>query len=377
MTSPHDDTDEDDDDDDDGGDYVSEARPGATRRGSQAAQPPSRSEGRGAATTAGQPGFASTASRFGTLSLDAFRLNSTEDPQAGPTVPFMFIDYAPMCFRHIRHFLGIENKSFYNVLCESKWHSIPTPGKSSAQLFFCGQNWVIKTMTGEESDFLRAILHRYYNHVRDNPHTLLPHFVGHHRLTFKDVDGNSRTLTVVVMQNVFATPNKVHEKFDLKGSTVARFAKPEERRKLTCTKKDLDICEPLRIGHARRAVLLDQMHRDCEFLRRCSIMDYSFLIGIHRRLPSSAPPPLVGPPAAVPAEGVPERALTADEGGMMSVGGGEIYYCGIIDILQEYNLWKRSETFVRGVQYDRRHISSVEPREYADRFENFMAGIIV
>ena len=313
---------------------------------------------------------------------------------------FNFTDYSPMCYRHIREFFGIEWKTFQEVLVSSKWHSIPTPGKSTAQLFFCGQNWVVKTMTKEESKFLRDILHRYYYHVRDNPHTLLPHFVGHHSLEL-ELDGSARKISFVIMQNVFATPNKIHEKFDLKGSTVGRAATQQERRKQTCTKKDLDVNRPIRVGPARRALLMDQMRRDCDFLKKASIMDYSFLLGIHRPdgqvvAASSAQQgaaastartgrtPMPGPQAA-PGATEDERCFTAYQGGMLSLplpdGGGaaerEVYYVGIIDILQEYNLWKRSETVVRGVIDDHREISSVHPKDYAARFVSFMSTLVV
>mmetsp|Transcript_28114 Transcript_28114/g.87104 ORF Transcript_28114/g.87104 Transcript_28114/m.87104 type:complete len:400 (-) Transcript_28114:27-1226(-) len=299
--------------------------------------------------------------------------DESDDGKRDATPPFDFTDYAPMCYRHIREFLGVEWQHFQDVLVSSRWHSIPTPGKSTAQLFFCGQNWVVKTMTKEESKFLRDILHRYYYHVRDNPHTLLPHFVGHHSLSLA-IDGTQKKVSFVIMQNVFATPNKIHEKFDLKGSTVGRYAAPAERRKQTCTKKDLDINRPIRVGNVRRELLLGQMRRDCDFLKKASIMDYSFLIGIHR---------CDGSAASVARRLVTEdeRCFTADQGGMLSVPGPhgerEVYYVGVIDILQEYNLWKRSETAIRGIVNDASEISSVHPREYAARFVDFMSSIIV
>ena len=304
---------------------------------------------------------------------DAASSDDSDDGHLDIDTGFNFTDYAPMCYRHIREFFGVEWQQFQDVLVSSRWHSIPTPGKSTAQLFFCGQNWVVKTMTKEESKFLRDILHRYYYHVRDNPHTLLPHFVGHHSLSL-EIDGTVKKISFVIMQNVFATPNKIHEKFDLKGSTVGRFAAPDERRKQTCTKKDLDIDRPMRIGSARRELLLGQMRRDCDFLRKASIMDYSFLIGIHR-CDGGVPPPAR---RIAPED---ETCFTADQGGMMSAGGltgeHEVYYVGIIDILQEYNLWKRSETAVRSVVDDAKEISSVHPKDYASRFIAFMSSIIV
>lgn len=290
---------------------------------------------------------------------------------------FEFSDYAPMCYRHIREYFSVDAETYQDVLCGSGWHSIPTPGKSTAQLFFCGQNWVIKTMTRQESKFLRAILHRYYYHVRDNPHTLLPHFVGHHSIR---IPGVPTKLTFVIMCNVFATPNKIHEKFDLKGSTVGRFATKLERKKVTCTKKDLDINRPILVGSKRREILMQQVTVDCDFLRKCCVMDYSFLLGIHV-LPSGASL-LSG------TEYDDGRCFTQDQGGMGSLdlgtvgesgalGTREIYYVGIIDILQEYNLWKTSETVVQSLIHDGNQISSVSPKFYAARFVSFVSSLVM
>jgi 1-phosphatidylinositol-4-phosphate 5-kinase len=312
---------------------------------------------------------------------------------------FTFTDYSPMCYRHIRSFFSVDATQYRDVLCHNNWHNIPTPGKSAAQLFFCGQNWVIKTMTEEESKFLRSILHRYYYHSRDNPHTLLPHFVGHHSIQFTK---SKEKITFVIMQNVFATPNKIHEKFDLKGSTVGRFATKVEKMKQTCTKKDLDINKPVVVGEQRRKLLIDQMKRDCDFLRKACIMDYSFLVGVHHfngketsargTMKGSDMSPGASPEgrkdakdtkgvagAEVPEDG---RCFTSDQGGMLRHDDGmgtapEIYYVGIIDILQEYNLWKFSETCLRSITNDRHQISSVDPRDYAARFVDFMSSFIV
>ncbi|ORC93710.1 putative phosphatidylinositol-4-phosphate 5-kinase-like [Trypanosoma theileri] len=328
-------------------------------------------------------------------------------------VSFTFIDYSPMCYHHIREFFKIDPRAYCDVLMRSRWHSTPTPGKSAAQLFFCGKDWVIKTMTNEESEFLRSILHRYYFFVLDNPYTLLPHFVGHHRL---EIEGEK--INIIIMQNVFATGNTIHEKYDLKGSTVGRFATEAEKMKHTCTQKDLDLNRPIHVGPARRALLIDQIKKDCDFLRRSNVMDYSFLVGIHvlpthnhrwmgntqsggkdgfqGTLPFHALA-LDGTIAGVfseqqmnattsmygvtqPEVAIDGRCFTSDQGGMLSTEQPgtqrEIYYIGIIDILQEYNVRKRLETLVIGSLKDREKISSVPPREYASRFLSFMSSII-
>ncbi|GMI34972.1 hypothetical protein TeGR_g2239, partial [Tetraparma gracilis] len=50
----------------------------------------------------------------------------------------------------------------------------------------------------------------------------------------------------------------------------------------------------------------------------------------------------------------------------------EIYFSGIIDILQQYNSRKRAETFFKGLMFDTKQISCVDPKWYAQRFLNYM-----
>jgi hypothetical protein len=56
----------------------------------------------------------------------------------------------------------------------------------------------------------------------------------------------------------------------------------------------------------------------------------------------------------------------------MDTRGREIYFCGVIDILQQYNLRKRSETFFKSFTNDSKLISSVDAFTYATRFVRFI-----
>jgi len=52
--------------------------------------------------------------------------------------------------------------------------------------------------------------------------------------------------------------------------------------------------------------------------------------------------------------------------------GNEIYYVGIIDILQQYNGVKKFENLIKGFQHDRKQISAVNSEFYAKRFVKFI-----
>ena len=70
--------------------------------------------------------------------------------------------------------------------------------------------------------------------------------------------------------------------------------------------------------------------------------------------------------------------FTQDEGGMCWIDpktgekGNEVYYIGIIDILQKYNKRKKVEHFFKTIQHESKTVSAVPPKDYADRMLDFL-----
>ena len=60
---------------------------------------------------------------------------------------------------------------------------------------------------------------------------------------------------------------------------------------------------------------------------------------------------------------------------MLSSDGKEIYFMGVIDILQLYNMRKRSETVMKSMFVRREELSSVDAISYGDRFIQFMTDV--
>lgn len=110
------------------------------------------------------------------------------------------------------------------------------------------------------------------------------------------------------MNNLLPSSIKLHEKYDLKGSTFNRKVKqkmnairsiimnllefhfciqasPEERSKTVPTFKDLDFMEVHPGGLLLEAeiynALINSIQRDCRVLESFKIMDYSLLVAIH------------------------------------------------------------------------------------------------
>ena len=309
-----------------------------------------------------------------------------------------------------------------------------SPGKSGSFFYFSRDyRFIIKTISHTEHRFLRKILKEYHRHVLDNPHTLLSRFYGLHRVKLP----RGRKIHFVIMNNLFPPHKDVHEKYDLKGSSVGRVY-PEDKalNNPGAILKDLNWIRrnrQIELGPYKRNMLHEQLQRDVALLKRCNIMDYSLLIGTHdmglgnseklrdgmltvfqpdtagklrrrptqrgdfeRMTPSSTGSDLRkaiqrADPTALPHDGtaLPDKersekryfAFYQDEGGLRATDEGDrnlntIYYFGVIDILTPYNWYKRVEHLWRSMQYDKHRISAVPPREYGDRFLGFMASIV-
>jgi 1-phosphatidylinositol-4-phosphate 5-kinase len=199
----------------------------------------------------------------------------------------------------------------------------------------------------------------------------------------------------------------------LQGSSIGRAAKSEEvaRGASRCVFKDLDIAKSttrLSLGPERSAAFLSQLSRDAAFLESMQIMDYSLLIGISHlgseepeTLPSQEGDLLPPRPASVSVPANPlffapiQPALDPDTGAALApspndnpdAGGGipgadtegkftgDVYYLGIIDILQQYTLLKHGETAAKSLVFKPAQISAVSPPFYAKRFVDFIASI--
>ena len=116
--------------------------------------------------------------------------------------------------------------------------------------------------------------------LNQNPRTLLPKFFG----LYCYICGGKNVRTVV-MNNLLPTSIKMHEKYDLKGSTYKRKANKYERDKESPTYKDLDFMEIHPEGISLEAetynALIKTLQRDCRVLESFKIMDYSLLVGVH------------------------------------------------------------------------------------------------
>jgi len=196
---------------------------------------------------------------------------------------FKMKTYAPMVFRRLRDFFGIDPDSYNHSVCGAANYLEFFSNSKSGQYFFFSHDgrYMIKTQTSEETKFLNRILPYYYKHITENPDTMLVRFLGLHRVKMYHL---RRKVHFLIMASVFDTPQEINVMYDLKGSLVGRRATAEERAKGGVL-KDLDLIEDgvqMKLGSKREAFLA-QIRRDTAFLAEHNIMDYSLLVGIHDR----------------------------------------------------------------------------------------------
>lgn len=166
-------------------------------------------------------------------------------------------------------------------MCSSPLRELSNPGASGSIFYLTNDDeFIIKTVQHKEGEFLQKLLPGYYMNLNQNPRTLLPKFFG-----LYCYQCNSKNVRLIVMNNLLPSYIKLHEKYDLKGSTYKRKASKGERTKRSPTYKDLDFMEIHPNGIYLEAdtynALIKTIQRDCRVLESFKIMDYSLLLGVH------------------------------------------------------------------------------------------------
>eukprot|EP01038_Epipyxis_sp_PR26KG_P011644 gene11644-15594_t len=340
---------------------------------------------------------------------------------------FKFKDYMTNVFRAVRE-LSFIDEADYMVSLAGDFNYIEFIANSkSGQFFFYSHDgkYMIKTQTKQESKLLRKIMRQYVEHLSNNPNSLLVRFYGMHRVRMKKLQ---RDIYFVIMSSVFDTDKPIHHKYDLKGSLVGRLTN-EEDCLAGAVQKDINLTrsgKKLRLDQNKYSILTETLRNDVNFLKSLNIMDYSLLVGIHNSSEKKSPARRssielssksfmmdrgsqdngVGgisrnnhnSSAFIPGYRgsaddtlngldmpiIPNEcsAFRADHGGMKSCerslqnhdhsDGGEIYYLGIIDILQLYSTSKQVESITKGFRHSRSELSSVPPSQYANRLHAFV-----
>ncbi|KAI1280551.1 Phosphatidylinositol 4-phosphate 5-kinase type-1 alpha [Halotydeus destructor] len=194
---------------------------------------------------------------------------------------FRFKTYAPVAFRYFRDLFRIQPEDFLLSFCNEPLRELSNPGASGSVFYLTSDDdFIIKTVQHKEAEFLQKLLPGYYLNLNQNPRTLLPKFFG----LYCYICGG-KNVRVCVMNNLLPTSIKLHEKYDLKGSTYKRKASKYEKTKPSPTYKDLDFMEihpeGISLEAATYDALVNTIQRDCRVMESFKIMDYSLLVGVH------------------------------------------------------------------------------------------------
>ncbi|KJE91970.1 hypothetical protein CAOG_08653 [Capsaspora owczarzaki ATCC 30864] len=354
---------------------------------------------------------------------------------------FYFKDYMPAVFEQLRSLFGVSATKYLSSFVarddlkeerERQMLEKFTEGRSGSFFYFCQDaRYIVKTVTSSDLAVLCKILPAYYEHMLHNPDSLLARFCGLHAIC---LSREQEWIHFVVMENSIFTPLKLHERYDLKGSWIARRSLKEGKTLANVgTMKDTDLINnqrKVKLGAVRSRRMIQQLDTDATFLHSLGIMDYSFLLAVHSQDPNDAKTRAavararefeaaqVVPTASDVATHRPESMLVGedalnssfishvstasagsaagadshrhashnirrytpfyrvDAGGMQGVDGAQpcLYFGGVIDMLQQYDLSKKLEHFAKTkiTCKDAHGISAVEPHEYRDRFVRAM-----
>ncbi|CAH0489441.1 unnamed protein product [Peronospora farinosa] len=276
-----------------------------------------------------------------------------------------FRDCAPKVFHQIRAQFKIDQDFYRESFDPSRILSEHGSEGKSGNIFYFTANkqFMVKSVPKEEFNTLRAILPHYHQYLQSNPQSTLCRYFGCHSISLPI---GKRRMYFVVMQNLFSE-GPVHQRFDLKGNRDRRQAVSatdmegliqvaKDKQAISQLLMDIDfltISSGMSLSYANTVVQQDQLCSDFVFLASRGIIDYSILLGVRYDTPAQRRP---------------------HENGLLSHDKNEVYYVGIVDMLQRYNWrWTVQRWFLGYLLCKDTHdVSAVPADEYATRLANFV-----
>jgi len=319
-------------------------------------------------------------------------------PQPGGSVDVakpLARDYCADVFRAIRDAFGISQvryaRDFPHSLNEldSEWQQKLREAVSegaSGSFFYrvvskrpdevVTSQFIVKQITKPEHRTLMRILPSYAEHIASRKGRSFIQYFSCHSMPLRW--RHSGQVYFVVMRNFLPVSSWLV--FDLKGATANRRALAAKslhqqtgRRGGSAygTLRDwewMDTAMSVDVSADDKAVLAETISADAEFLSLQGLLDYSLLLGLHRVSSKLTP-------------GEREARISAlvAAGGYVSLDRRKVYFFGIIDVLERYNLpWKAQRaalicSYALTCKWDKVDgISAMRPRDYADRFRTFI-----
>ncbi|KAJ6227675.1 phosphatidylinositol 5-phosphate 4-kinase [Anaeramoeba flamelloides] len=314
-----------------------------------------------------------------------------------------FSEYNLNVFHNLRANKGITTKEYLESLSTAK--TLNGTGGDSGSNFYITQDkqYLLKCINKDDSKTLKKIIKPYIKYNASFQNSLFVDFYGHYKIKSKN---NCKYF--VVMRNVFNTNRKIHKIYDLKGCTFGRDKTLNENSETTIFDqvfKDNDFDEEINLSTEIKDLLLEQIHQDIKFLNDFSLMDYSFLLGIHyldnenqnqsknknqtqnqnqsknenqnQNLKNISNSSSFGNTNTNQKKSI----FRIHDNGIMGDRQDKnqrqcIYYFAIIDIFQFYSLRKILERGLKEIILSDVTISSVDPQSYSKRFLEMVDHVI-
>jgi hypothetical protein len=214
------------------------------------------------------------------------------------------------------------------------------------------EQYVIKTITKHEYlIFTEKLIRNYAQRIIGCPESRMVRIFG---LLYLSKQG----LYVIIMENILRNKESSII-FDLKGSKVGREVKNVEDT-LNPPKgvvlKDVNF-ENLGFRITMNPVDKEKFRNllvdDFLMLKKCGIMDYSILLSV----------------TDLTEDTQKSRLSFVDL-------SGKLVTLGIIDIFQEYNICKISETVMKSIFNNSKEVSSMDPEQYFERIKDYLLQVI-
>jgi len=319
---------------------------------------------------------------------------------------------APKIFSRLRSLFNVDQSEYLYWLGPHRVYGnlllgnistiieVSNTGRSGSFLYkTVNEKYIIKTLPQEEKLLLKHNLLSYCRHMTDNPNSLLTKFLGLYVMDKPD----RKKVNFVVMLNVFNTNVKIHETYDLKGSTVNRSVKMRKGVDMCgIARKDNDFNRTINLPPLIRSTIFTQIKIDSKWMAKHYICDYSLLVGIHyppkKKQPktwkdsvksfstvddgfendqcSSSEVEITHSQYLINSHSHSHSHLLDYSGGFPSSDSSEVYFLGIIDVLTEYNFNKKAEHTLKSIFHDPTQISAIPPNPYRKRFVSYMDSII-
>lgn len=281
--------------------------------------------------------------------INAYSLESTIPISSSSEDQWSLVAYAPDVFHRIRNIFKIGpaqylySLGFEKILSHlsigrlSTYNVVSSSGRSGSFIWKSSDNQLIlKSLPAEEYHFLRRNLQKFHEHYEKHPSTLISRIYGLYKL----VSSKGDIIFFTIMSNLFDSVD-IHEQYDLKGSTHNRTIGFKDWSSSHAL-KDMDFNRKIWVGPSMKAQLLEQFEIDTIWLEKMNICDYSLLVGLH----------YISDDSSISSSSIVRSKFKKDKGGILCeypdyLNPNQkkvIYFCGLIDILTEFNLKKKGES---------------------------------